>query len=90
MYVVEMSVSIVKLDYDMSKAFFNSPKARQVVRAVVSMAHGMELKVVAEGIEQKYQVELLRQFQCDYVQGYYFSKPIPPEDFVQFMIKERM
>ena len=56
MYVVEMPVSIVKLDYDMSKAFFNSPKARQVVRAVVSMAHGMELKVVAEGIETQQEV----------------------------------
>ena len=90
MYVVEMPVSIVKLDYDMFKAFFNSPKARQVVRAVVSMAHGMELKVVAEGIEQKYQVELLRRFQCDYIQGYYFCKPIPADEFAEFMEKERL
>ena len=61
-----------------------------LVRHIIQVAHETSRVVVAEGIEQKYQVELLRQFQCDYVQGYYFSKPIPPEDFVQFMIKERM
>ena len=53
MYVVEMPVSIVKLDYDLTKAFFGSSKAKLVLRAVVSMAHGMELKLVAEGIETK-------------------------------------
>ncbi len=61
-----------------------------LVRHIIQVAHETSRVVVAEGIEQKYQVELLRQFQCDYVQGYYFSKPIPPEDFVEFMVKERM
>lgn len=85
MYVVEMPVSIVKLDYDMSKAFFNSPKARQVVRAVVSMAHGMELKVVAEGIETQQEVEDMYKENLDYIQGFYYLKPLPVNEFLKFL-----
>lgn len=85
MYVVEMPVSIVKLDMDMSKAFFQTPKAKQVVRAVVSMAHGMGLKVVAEGIETQEENNLIIQEGIDYIQGYYHSKPLPVDAFLEFM-----
>lgn len=85
MYVVEMPVSIVKLDYDMSKAFFSSPKAKHVVRAVVSMAHDMNLKLVAEGIETKEELERMCTEGIDYIQGYYYSKPLPMEDFLDFL-----
>ena len=53
----------------LSKAFFQTPKAKQVVRAVVSMAHGMGLKVVAEGIETKEENHLTIQEGIDYIQG---------------------
>ena len=85
MYVVEMPVSIVKLDMDMSKAFFQTPKAKQVVRAVVSMAHSMGLKVVAEGIESKEENQAISQEGIDYIQGYYYSRPLPPGAFMEFL-----
>lgn len=85
MYVVEMPVSIVKLDYDMTKAFFNSSKARLVLRAVVGMAHGMELKLVAEGIETKDELEGMCNEGIDYIQGYYYSKPLPMAEYLEFM-----
>lgn len=87
MYVVEMPVSIIKLDYDMSKAFFSSPKAKQVVRAVVSMAHGMNLKLVAEGIETKEEIDGMNRENIDYIQGFYYSKPLPMQEFVSFISK---
>jgi len=87
MYVVEMPVSIIKLDYDMSKAFFSSPKAKQVVRAVVSMAHGMNLKLVAEGIETKEEIDGMNRENIDYIQGFYYSKPLPMPEFVSFISK---
>lgn len=87
MYVVEMPVSIIKLDYDMSKAFFSSPKAKQVVRAVVSMAHGMNLKLVAEGIETKEEIDGMNKENIDYIQGFYYSKPLPMQEFVSFISK---
>ena len=87
MYVVEMPVSIIKLDYDMTKAFFSSPKAKQVVRAVVSMAHSMDLKLVGEGIENAAENAAMRSENIDYIQGYYYSKPIPMNEFIQFIRK---
>ena len=85
MYVVEMPVSIIKLDYDMTKAFFHTPKAQQVVRAVVGMAHDMGLKIVAEGIETKEEMEQITREGADYIQGYYFSKPLPMQEFLDFL-----
>lgn len=85
MYVVEMPVSIIKLDYDMSKAFFSSAKAKQVVHAVVGMAHGMDLKLVAEGIETKAEIDGMADAKIDYIQGYYYSRPLPMPEFLEFI-----
>ncbi len=87
MYVVEMPVSLIKLDYDMSKAFFSSEKARQVVHAVVGMAHGMDLKLVAEGIETKTEIDGMADANIDYIQGYYYSRPLPMAEFMEFIRK---
>ena len=86
MYVVEMPVSIVKLDYDLTKAFFGSSKAKLVLRAVVSMAHGMELKLVAEGIETKEELISMCKEGIDYIQGFYYSKPLPMWEYLEFIV----
>ena len=86
MYVVEMPVSIVKLDYDMSKSFFQSVKAKQVVRAVLSMAHSLNLKVVAEGIETEEEAFYMEQEGVDYIQGFHYSKPLPLQEYVAFIM----
>lgn len=85
MYIVEMPVSIVKLDYDMSKAFFTSTKAKHVVSAVVGMAHEMNLKLVAEGIETKEEADGMHKEMIDYIQGYYYSKPLPMQEALTFL-----
>lgn len=87
MYVVEMPVCIVKLDHDMSKAFFCSDKAKHVVRAVISMAHGMNLKVVAEGIETETEAGEMYVEGIDYIQGYYYARPLPGQEFLEFLRK---
>jgi len=89
MYVVEMPVSFVKLDMDITKAYMNSLKAKQVVRAVVGMAHGMELKLVAEGIETKEELESMCREGIDYIQGFYYSKPLPMTEFLEFIRKNK-
>lgn len=76
MYVVEMPVSIVKLDMDMIKAYFVESKAKCVVAATVRMAHELGLHVVAEGVEEEDELSALRDEQVDFIQGYYFSKPV--------------
>jgi EAL domain-containing protein (putative c-di-GMP-specific phosphodiesterase class I) len=52
------------------------------------MAHSLGLKVVAEGVETLQQLEFLREHQCDAMQGYFFSKPLGPEQFEEFLKNE--
>jgi EAL domain-containing protein (putative c-di-GMP-specific phosphodiesterase class I) len=53
-----------------------SPKDQLIVRSTIEMAHGLGFEVVAEGVENSESLTLLKQFQCNQVQGYYISKPI--------------
>ena len=66
-----------------------SEKGKLILEYVVSMAEKLGLGLLAEGVETKEQVELLRKIGCDKVQGYYFPKPMPQEEFFEFLIKER-
>jgi EAL domain-containing protein (putative c-di-GMP-specific phosphodiesterase class I) len=56
-----------------------------IVEAVVSLARAMKLKVVAEGVETREQLDALRRYGCDMVQGYLFSKPVPIEDITRML-----
>ena len=87
MYVVEMPVSIIKLDMDMIKAYFVENKAKHVVATTVKMAHDLGLHVVAEGIESEHELESMRSEHIDFIQGYYFSRPVPSEEFVSLISK---
>jgi len=89
MYVVEMPVSQMKFDIDMTKAYFESYKAKSVIRAIIPMAHGLDLKLVSEGVETAKELEILSSEVIDYIQGYYFSKPLPMPEFIEFIKKYR-
>ena len=80
-----MPVSIIKIDYDLSKSFFKSLRAKNVVRAIISMAHDMNLKVVAEGIETEEGAAGMQQEGVDYIQGFYYSKPLPLPEYIKFI-----
>lgn len=84
-YIVEMPVSIVKFDRDMSQAYFADSKAKFVMEAAMRMIHDMKLKIVSEGVETKEQLDTIVALGIDYIQGYYFSKPLPKEEFLDFI-----
>lgn len=84
-YIVDMPVDIVKFDKDMTTAYFENGKAKYVMDAAMHMIHGLKLKIVSEGIETKEQYEVMKQLGINYIQGYYFSKPRPEQDFIQFI-----
>lgn len=84
-YIVDMPVSIVKFDREMSQAFFRDEKAKYVLNAAMQMIHGMKLKIVSEGIETKEQYLAMEELDIDYIQGYYFSKPISEKEFLTFL-----
>ena len=55
------------------------------MRSTIELAHNLGLEVVAEGVESQEIWEVLRELGCDYGQGYHFSRPIPPDQFVDWM-----
>lgn len=86
-YIVEMPVELVKFDREMLKAYFDNGKAKYVMDAAMHMICGMGLKIVSEGIETEKQYRTMEELGISYIQGYYFSKPLPQNQFLQF-IKE--
>ena len=85
MYIVDMPVSIVKMDMDMTRAYFESNKAKEVLRTVVRMSHRLGLKVVCEGVETEMEAETLYYENVDFIQGYYYSMPLPEPDFIEIV-----
>lgn len=88
-YIVDMPVDIVKFDRDMINAYFENGKAKYVMDAAMHMIHGLKLQIVSEGIETKEQYEAMDELGIRYIQGYYFSKPLPEQEFLAFVIRER-
>lgn len=86
-YIVDMPVDIVKFDKDMIQSYFDNDKAKFVMDAAMHMIHGLDLRIVSEGIETKEQYATMEQLGISYIQGYYFSKPLTQEKFIDF-IKE--
>ncbi len=60
----------------------------RLVELVLDIAKYLKVPVVAEGVETESQIRLLRNVNCELVQGYYFSKPLPPEEFEKLIIRE--
>lgn len=88
-YIVEMPVSIVKFDRGMSQAYFADSKAKFVMEAAMRMIHDMKLKIVSEGVETKEQMETIVGLGIDYIQGYYFSKPLSGDEFIAFISSQK-
>jgi EAL domain-containing protein (putative c-di-GMP-specific phosphodiesterase class I) len=84
-YIVDMPVHIIKFDRDMIQSYFHNEKAQFIMRAAKNMIHDMDLKIVAEGVEDREQFTIISQFGVDYVQGYCFSKPLPENEFIDFL-----
>lgn len=87
-YIVDMPVDIVKFDREMIQAYFNSDKAKYVMDAAMHMIHGMQLRIVSEGIETEEQYRTMEELGISFIQGYYFSKPLPEKEFLEFIRRE--
>lgn len=84
-YIVDMPVDIVKFDRGMTNAYFENKKAKHVMDAAMHMIQEMELEIVSEGIEEEEQYQIMEGLGITYIQGYYFSKPLPEGEFLQFI-----
>ncbi|HEY8252972.1 MAG TPA: EAL domain-containing protein [Burkholderiales bacterium] len=79
-YLARLPVDTLKIDRSFVVRMRDAGYPRNIVAMIVSLAHTLGLRVVAEGVEDDEQVRLLRELGCDQIQGFYVSRPVPPED----------
>jgi EAL domain-containing protein (putative c-di-GMP-specific phosphodiesterase class I) len=82
-YLLQYEVDRLKIDRSFVNRSADDPTAAAIVRAIISMAHGLNLKVVAEGVETNEQLNFLLRRRCDEAQGFYFGRPVPAELIAQ-------
>ena len=87
--LAEMPVDIIKLDMSFIRRIHENKTTLRMVELAIEMAKSLGAPVVAEGVENEEQYRLLKQIGCDYIQGYYFSRPLPVADFEAFSEKWR-
>jgi EAL domain-containing protein (putative c-di-GMP-specific phosphodiesterase class I) len=80
-YLRRFPIDKLKIDRSFISEVMSRPDDASIVRAIVSLAHSLRLKVVAEGVESPAQLEFLRTIGCDQYQGYHFSRALPPAQF---------
>jgi EAL domain-containing protein (putative c-di-GMP-specific phosphodiesterase class I) len=78
-YLLQYKVDRLKIDRSFVNRSADDPNAAAIVRAIITMAHGLNLKVVAEGVETDGQLNFLLRRRCDEAQGYYFGRPVPAD-----------
>lgn len=77
----DIEIDILKIDKSFFQDLETNERAQIIIQTIVEMCKKLKIKTVAEGIENSNQLKFLRNIQCDMVQGYYFSKPIPVVEF---------
>ena len=83
----QIPVDVLKIDRDFFRDSSDNLRGKEIVSSVVKLAKRLGIDVVAEGIEDKEQLEFLQDIDCDLAQGYYFAKPLRKPDFEQRLIE---
>lgn len=83
-YLKRFPITTLKIDQSFVQDMHKEADDKAIVQAVISLAHSLRLKVVAEGVEEKEQLDVLKEQHCDIIQGYYFSRPLNDEDLIDW------
>ena len=86
--LTEIPFDYLKIDMGFTRKLGQSNKNDKIVEYVIDISNSLGAKTIAEGAETEEQVNILKKLGCDYVQGYYFSKPLPYNDFIDRVKKE--
>ena len=84
-YIAQMPINSLKIDRSFIVGMTTSLQSRLIVSTIISLAHALSLKVVAEGVDSEDKLQVLRELECDEVQGFLFSKPIPSDELVSLL-----
>jgi EAL domain-containing protein (putative c-di-GMP-specific phosphodiesterase class I) len=88
-YLKKLPVKELKIDRSFVMNMVEDADDEAIVRSTIELGHNMGLEVVAEGVERQAEVDLLTRLGCDEVQGYFFSKPLPADVFVEWLQARR-
>jgi len=81
--MMNLPIHVVKIDMDVAQAYFNNEAP--FLPDLIRMFQNANMKIVVEGVESKQMKDMLLQMKCDFLQGYYFSKALPEDEFISFM-----
>ncbi len=84
-YLLEMPISIIKLDRKLTHAYLDNERATSILKGIVDISHAMDIKLVAEGIESKEAMKHMVELGIDYIQGFYYSRPLSEREFLAFI-----
>jgi diguanylate cyclase (GGDEF)-like protein len=87
-YLKRLPIDILKIDKSFVNDVTTDPDDAALVMAIITLAHNLKLKVVAEGVETEEQLRFLRLLRCDQIQGYFFSKPVSSEAFTTMLAQD--
>lgn len=87
--LIRLPVNTLKIDKSFVRDISTDPNAKAIVKAIIAMAHNLNMKVLAEGVETEEQFEFLRSHNCEEVQGFLYSQPVPADEFVKLLEKDR-
>ncbi|EKD73064.1 MAG: hypothetical protein ACD_45C00473G0018 [uncultured bacterium] len=88
-YLKRFSIDKLKIDQSFVRDIPTSNDSMTIVSAIIAMAKELKIRVLAEGVETEAQLQFLREKECDFVQGYYFSKPIDAKSFTQLLLDHK-
>ncbi|MDX2346476.1 MAG: EAL domain-containing protein [Legionella sp.] len=86
-YLKRLPIAILKIDQSFIQDMDKDPHNKIILQSTIQLAHSLGIKVIAEGVEIKRHADFLKQNKCDYVQGYYFAKPLSLKDTIEFIKK---
>ena len=86
--ISSLPIDVLKMDMKFIQSIDENTRSFRLIELILDIAGYLSVPVVAEGVETEHQMNLLRDAGCEYVQGYYFSRPLPAEEFEKLIIKE--
>lgn len=89
-YLKQFPIDVLKIDRTFVDGLPEGEQDAQIARAIIAMAHSLNLAVIAEGVETHEQLEFLREHGCDEVQGYLFGRPMPAHQFEAQFANEKL
>ena len=84
-YLKRFPLNTLKIDRSFIQDIDTNEDDREITKAIIAMGQNLKLKVLAEGVENLEQLEILKQSGCDYIQGFYFSKALPANEIQAFL-----